>query len=49
MRDRLAKKHKITMDKNSRPTNDDVKELTELFIYMENQTNLIDRNNRDID
>lgn len=37
------------MDKNSRPTNDDIKELTELFIYMENQTNLIDRNNKDID
>lgn len=37
------------MDKNSRPTNDDIKELTELFIYMENQTNLIDRNNNDID
>jgi hypothetical protein len=37
------------MDKNSRPTHDDIKNLAELYNYIENQTSLIDKNNKNID
>ncbi len=37
------------MDKSSRPTHDNIKNLADLYNYMEHQTELIDRNNKSID
>ena len=34
VRDRLDKKERVVMDANSRPTSEDIKNMTELFTYM---------------
>ena len=34
VKDRLEKKERVVMDSKSRPTTEDVKNLTELYAYM---------------
>lgn len=44
VKDRIEKTEKIVMSAQSRPTPDDIKSLSDLFAYMENQSSLIHRN-----
>jgi hypothetical protein len=39
----------MIMDKESRPNTDDIKQVVQLFQYMEDQTKIINRNNKDIE
>jgi hypothetical protein len=36
------------MDRQSRPNTDEIKQVTKLFQYMEDQTKIINRNNKDV-
>ena len=44
MSDRIDKKVKVVMDKDSRPKPEDIAELMELYSYMEHQDRIIERN-----
>ena len=44
IKDRVERKEKILMDKDSRPTTEDMTALMELYTYMENQGAIMDQN-----
>jgi hypothetical protein len=44
IKDRIERKEKIILDKDSRPNTEDMTGLMELYTYMENQGAIMDEN-----
>jgi len=44
IKDRIERKDKIILDKDSRPNTQDMTALMELFTYMEHQGTIVDQN-----